>query len=75
MTDKIRFSHHICRSRWSNYGKVVFYLGQLMEAILLVFSQSVTRAPSDLFCAAKEIGTSNSQNHCSWGSYRLNTFQ
>ena len=46
-----------------------------MEAFLLVFSQSVTRAPIDLFSAAKEIETSHSQNHCFWGSYRLTTLQ
>ena len=46
-----------------------------MEAFLLVFSQSVTRARIDLFSAAKEIKTSHSQNHCFWGSYRLTTLQ
>ena len=46
-----------------------------MEAFPLVFSQSVTRAPIDLFSAAKEIETSHSQNHCFWGSYRLTTLQ
>ena len=44
-----------------------------MEAFPLVFSQSETRAPIDLFSA--EIETSHSQIHCFWGSYHLTTLQ